>query len=35
MAASSYGSGALGPVSGTSNVNGNSTGLDIGLRVSF
>lgn len=35
IAANSYGSGALSPVTGASNVNGNSTGIDIGLRVSF
>ncbi|MDD0810808.1 porin, partial [Curvibacter sp. RS43] len=35
MAAGSYGSGALGPVAGAANVNGNSTGIDFGVRVSF
>jgi predicted porin len=35
IAANSYGSGALGPVTGSSNVNGNSTGFDIGLRMAF
>lgn len=35
VSASSFGAGALSPVMGRSNVNHSSTGLDVGLRVSF
>ncbi|MDD0838609.1 porin [Curvibacter sp. HBC61] len=35
ISASSYGAGALSPVMGSNNVNHSSTGLDVGVRVSF
>lgn len=35
LAAGSFSSGALGSVAGASNVNGNSTGVDLGIRTSF